>query len=93
MKHFASQALSCIRVWGLKDNDPRINPNGGSIAIGHPLGMDRSKNSIYCCIGITFKNEKICFNYNVCWRGAGICCNYEKSININKVKSKIISKD
>jgi 3-oxoadipyl-CoA thiolase len=36
---FASQALACIREWGLKDDDPRINPNGGAIAIGHPLGM------------------------------------------------------
>lgn len=36
---FASQALACIREWGLSDDDPRINPNGGSIAIGHPLGV------------------------------------------------------
>lgn len=36
---FAAQALACIRAWGLKDDDPRINPNGGAIAIGHPLGM------------------------------------------------------
>jgi 3-oxoadipyl-CoA thiolase len=36
---FASQALACIRQWGLDDHDTRINPNGGSIAIGHPLGM------------------------------------------------------
>lgn len=36
---FAAQALSCIRAWGLVDNDARINPNGGSIAIGHPLGV------------------------------------------------------
>lgn len=36
---FASQALACIRQWGLADDDPRINPNGGSIAIGHPLGV------------------------------------------------------
>ena len=36
---FAVQALACIREWGLKDDDPRINPNGGAIAIGHPLGM------------------------------------------------------
>lgn len=36
---FASQALACIRQWGLVDDDPRINPNGGSIAIGHPLGV------------------------------------------------------
>jgi acetyl-CoA acyltransferase len=36
---FAAQALACIRAWGLKDDDARINPNGGSIAIGHPLGV------------------------------------------------------
>ena len=36
---FSAQSLACIREWGLIDNDPRINPNGGAIAIGHPLGM------------------------------------------------------
>lgn len=36
---FAAQALACTRAWGLKDDDPRLNPNGGSIAIGHPLGV------------------------------------------------------
>lgn len=36
---FAAQSLACTREWGLKDNDPRLNPNGGAIAIGHPLGV------------------------------------------------------
>jgi 3-oxoadipyl-CoA thiolase len=36
---FASQALACIRAWGLDDDDSRLNPNGGAIAIGHPLGV------------------------------------------------------
>ncbi|MHA7101985.1 3-oxoadipyl-CoA thiolase [Roseivirga pacifica] len=36
---FAAQSLSCTRALGLADNDERINPNGGAIAIGHPLGM------------------------------------------------------
>lgn len=36
---FAAQALACTRQWGLADDDPRINPNGGAIALGHPLGM------------------------------------------------------
>ena len=36
---FAAQALSCTRSWGLEDNDPRLNPQGGAIALGHPLGM------------------------------------------------------
>lgn len=40
---FAAQGLACIREWGLKDDDSRINPNGGAIAIGHPLGMSGTR--------------------------------------------------
>ena len=36
---FAAQVLACTRKMGLQDNDERINPNGGAIALGHPLGM------------------------------------------------------
>jgi acetyl-CoA acyltransferase len=36
---FSAQVLACTRELGLADDDPRINPNGGAIAIGHPLGM------------------------------------------------------
>ncbi len=36
---FAAQSLACMRSWGLADDDARVNPNGGAIAIGHPLGM------------------------------------------------------
>mgnify|MGYP001260835762 CR=1 FL=1 len=40
---FAAQALAVIRAWGLADEDPRINPNGGAIALGHPLGMSGAR--------------------------------------------------
>ena len=40
---FAAQVLSCTRELGLEDNDPRINVNGGAIALGHPLGMSGSR--------------------------------------------------
>ncbi|MGH1362832.1 MAG: 3-oxoadipyl-CoA thiolase [Calditrichia bacterium] len=40
---FAAQSLACTRELGLEDNDPRINPNGGAIAIGHPLGMSGAR--------------------------------------------------
>jgi acetyl-CoA acyltransferase len=40
---FAAQSLACIRQLGLADNDPRINPNGGAIALGHPLGMSGAR--------------------------------------------------
>lgn len=36
---FAAQALSCTRSWDIPDDDQRLNPNGGAIALGHPLGM------------------------------------------------------
>ena len=40
---FSAQALACTRKLGLEDNDPRINPNGGAIALGHPLGMSGTR--------------------------------------------------
>ena len=40
---FAAQALACTRALGLADNDSRINPNGGAIALGHPLGMSGAR--------------------------------------------------
>ncbi len=36
---FAAQVLACTRAWGLADDDPRVNADGGAIALGHPLGM------------------------------------------------------
>jgi 3-oxoadipyl-CoA thiolase len=40
---FAAQVLACTRKMGLKDDDERINPNGGAIALGHPLGMSGAR--------------------------------------------------
>lgn len=40
---FAAQALGCMRELGLADDDPRVNPLGGAIALGHPLGMSGAR--------------------------------------------------
>ncbi|KQN70768.1 beta-ketoadipyl CoA thiolase [Duganella sp. Leaf61] len=40
---FASQGLAVLRELGLSDTDPRVNPNGGAIALGHPLGMSGAR--------------------------------------------------
>ncbi|GAB3224625.1 3-oxoadipyl-CoA thiolase [Spirosoma arcticum] len=40
---FAAQSLACTRLLNIADNDPRINPMGGAIAIGHPLGMSGTR--------------------------------------------------
>ena len=40
---FAAQSLACMRSFGIPDDDPRVNPNGGAIALGHPLGMSGTR--------------------------------------------------
>jgi 3-oxoadipyl-CoA thiolase len=40
---FASQGLATMRRLGVADDDPRVNPNGGAIALGHPLGMSGAR--------------------------------------------------
>lgn len=40
---FSAQVLACTRKMGLADSDPRINPNGGAIALGHPLGVSGTR--------------------------------------------------
>lgn len=40
---FAAQVLACTRAMGLADDDSRLNPNGGAIALGHPLGMSGAR--------------------------------------------------
>jgi 3-oxoadipyl-CoA thiolase len=40
---FAAQGLACLRELGVADDDPRVNPNGGAIALGHPLGMSGAR--------------------------------------------------
>lgn len=40
---FASQGLAVLRLLGLRDDDPRVNPNGGAIALGHPLGASGAR--------------------------------------------------
>ena len=55
---FAAQSLACLRAWGLKDNDPRVNPNGGAIAMGHPLGMTGARILLSAAIELQQKKEK-----------------------------------
>ena len=40
---FASQGIAVLRELGVADDDPRVNPNGGAIALGHPLGMSGAR--------------------------------------------------
>lgn len=55
---FAAQSLACIRAWGLPDDDPRINPNGGAIALGHPLGMSGARILLSAAITMKKNNQR-----------------------------------
>ncbi len=55
---FAAQCLACLRSWGVDDNDPRVNPNGGSIALGHPLGMSGARLLNSAAIELQEQNKK-----------------------------------
>ncbi len=55
---FAAQSLACIREWGLDDKDPRINPNGGAIALGHPLGMSGARIILTAAYELIATNKK-----------------------------------
>ncbi|WP_421878648.1 3-oxoadipyl-CoA thiolase [Marinoscillum sp.] len=55
---FAAQVLSCTRAWGIADNDPRINPNGGAIAIGHPLGATGARTCYSAALELSLTGKK-----------------------------------
>ena len=55
---FSAQALACSRALKLDDNDSRINPNGGAIAIGHPLGMTGARILNSAAVELQNKNKK-----------------------------------
>lgn len=55
---FAAQSLACTRALGITDNDPRVNPNGGAIALGHPLGMSGARILNSAAIELHDQNKK-----------------------------------
>ena len=65
---FASQSLACLRELGLADNDKRVNPNGGAIALGHPLGMSGARLLTTALIELEQKNER----YALCTMCVGV---------------------
>ncbi|UTW67409.1 3-oxoadipyl-CoA thiolase [bacterium SCSIO 12643] len=65
---FAAQVLACTRKMGLEDNDPRINPNGGAIAIGHPLGVTGTRIVYAAALELERQNKR----YALCTMCIGV---------------------
>ncbi len=65
---FAAQVLSCTRSLGIADDDPRINPNGGAIALGHPLGMSGARLLQTAALELKARNKR----YALCTMCIGV---------------------
>ena len=55
---FAVQVLACLKELGISMSDKRLNPNGGSIAIGHPLGMSGSRILLSAALELRLTGQK-----------------------------------
>lgn len=65
---FASQSLAVLRLLGLADDDARVNPNGGAIALGHPLGMSGAR----LATAATYQLERSQGRYALCTMCIGV---------------------
>ncbi len=65
---FAAQALAVVRELGLGDDDPRVNPNGGAIALGHPLGMSGARLALTAARELHRRNKR----YALCTMCIGV---------------------
>jgi 3-oxoadipyl-CoA thiolase len=65
---FAAQVLACTRELGLADDDPRVNPNGGAIALGHPLGMSGARLALTAALELRERKER----YALCTMCVGV---------------------
>jgi len=65
---FAAQVLACLREFGVSDNDERVNPNGGAIALGHPLGMSGTRLVLTAAKELEITNKK----YALCTMCVGV---------------------
>lgn len=55
---FASQVLACLKAMGLAEDDPRVNPNGGAIAVGHPLGASGARLALTAMRALEQREER-----------------------------------
>jgi acetyl-CoA acyltransferase len=75
---FASQGLATLRALGIADDDPRVNPNGGAIALGHPLGMSGARITGSAALELSLNGGKRSLSTMCIGVGQGIACALER---------------
>jgi len=69
---FAAQAVAVLREMGVEDNDPRVNPNGGAIALGHPLGMSGARLALTASLELSMRKANYAITTMCVGVGQGI---------------------
>jgi acetyl-CoA acyltransferase len=75
---FASQALATLRALGIADDDARVNPNGGAIALGHPLGMSGARITGSAALELSLKGGRRSLSMMCVGVGQGIAIALER---------------
>lgn len=75
---FAAQALAVTRQWGLADDDARVNPHGGAIALGHPLGMSGARLAMTAVNGLQENGGRLAIATMCIGVGQGIAALIER---------------
>ncbi len=75
---FASQGLATLRLLGIADDDPRVNINGGAIALGHPLGMSGARITGTAAIELRERGAKLALATMCIGVGQGIAIALER---------------
>ena len=76
---FASQSLAVLRELGLEDEDERVNPNGGAIALGHPLGMSGTRISGTAALELSKQGKRFALATMCVGVGQGIAVAFESA--------------
>ena len=69
---FAAQAVAVLREMGVEDKDPRVNPNGGAIALGHPLGMSGARLALTASLELSMRKANYAITTMCIGVGQGI---------------------
>ncbi len=75
---FAAQALACLRQLGLADDAEHVNPNGGAIAFGHPLGMSGARLAADAALGVKERGGRIALATMCVGVGQGVAMALER---------------
>jgi acetyl-CoA acetyltransferase family protein len=76
---FAAQSLAVLRELGIDDDDPRVNPNGGAIALGHPLGMSGARLVLTAARELELRNKRFALATMCIGVGQGMAMVIEKT--------------